>query len=58
VVISPPEVDVVGAPRAVATVGGRVIATFTASAGGSFELVAVPLETVSSLEATELTARW
>jgi hypothetical protein len=57
VVISPPEADVVGTPRAVATGGGHVVATFAASAGGSFELVAVPLETVSSLEAAELTAR-
>lgn len=44
VTISPPDVDVIGAPRAASVDGQRVIATFTAMRDAAFELVAVPLE--------------
>ncbi len=44
VTISPPDVDVIGTPRAASVDGQRVIATFTATRGSAFELVAVPLE--------------
>jgi hypothetical protein len=44
IVISPPDADVMGAPRAASVDGRRVIATFAASVGGTFELIAVPLE--------------
>jgi hypothetical protein len=41
VAISPPDDDVLGAPRAATTDGRHVVATFSATRGGSFELVAV-----------------
>ena len=44
VVISPPDADVMGAPRAVTTDGRHVLVTFAATAGESFELRAVSLE--------------
>jgi hypothetical protein len=44
VVISPSNLDVVGSPRAVATDGRHVVATFAGSADGSFQVLAVPLE--------------
>lgn len=45
VVISPPDVDVVGAPQAVTTDGQHVVVTFAESSGNGFKLVAVPIET-------------
>ncbi len=58
VVISRPDADVLGAPRAVTTDGRRVVATFAASSGqGAFDLVAVPLDQVTPGEASTLTAR-
>ena len=44
VVISGPDADVLGAPRAVSTDGHHVVVTFAASAGESFELRAVALD--------------
>jgi hypothetical protein len=44
VVISPPEVDVIGSPQAVTTDGQHVVVTFAESSGNGFKLVAVPIE--------------
>jgi hypothetical protein len=44
VVLSSPEMDVFGAPSGASTDGHRVVATFCASRGEAFELVAVPIE--------------
>jgi hypothetical protein len=44
VAVSPADVDVVGAASLVAVGAGRAVATFAASAGDRFELLAVPLE--------------
>jgi len=46
VVISPSDADVLGPPLAVTTDGRHIVATFTASRDGSFELIAVPIETL------------
>jgi hypothetical protein len=42
--VSPPEMDVLGAPQVTAIDGGRAIATFATSDGNRAELVAVPLQ--------------
>lgn len=44
VVISPPDVDVMGSPQAVSTDGRNLVATFTGASEKSIELVAVPIE--------------
>jgi hypothetical protein len=44
VVISPPDLDVIGRPRAVQIDGHRAVATFEASTGRSFALFAVSIE--------------
>jgi len=44
VVISPPDVDVLGAPRAATTDGRHVVVIFAATSGTTFELRAVSLE--------------
>jgi hypothetical protein len=44
VIISQPDVDVVGSPQAVTTDGQHVVATFAAASDSGFKLVAVPLE--------------
>jgi len=44
VVLSPPDADVFGAPLAVSTDGRRVVVTFAATSGESFELRAVALD--------------
>ncbi|HXN32778.1 MAG TPA: hypothetical protein VN894_12985 [Polyangiaceae bacterium] len=44
VVISAPDVDVMGALHAITTDGRRVIATFVAASSNRFELMAVPIE--------------
>ena len=44
VLISPPEVDVMGSPQAVTTDGQHVVVTFTESSSNGFRLVAVPIE--------------
>jgi len=43
-VLSSPEMDVLGTPSGVATDGHRIVATFCASLGEAFDLVAVPIE--------------
>jgi hypothetical protein len=43
-VLSSPEMDVFGIPSGGSTDGHRVVATFCASRGEVFELVAVPIE--------------
>ena len=48
VVLSPLDADVFGAPLAVSTDGQRVVVTFAATSGGSFELRAVSLDVNSS----------
>ena len=48
VVLSPIDADVFGAPLAVSTDGQRVVVTFAATSGESFELRAVSLEVNSS----------
>jgi hypothetical protein len=55
--ISPPDADVLGAPQAVTTNGHHVIATFAASSEGTFRLVAVPIDDVAAVDASEMTAR-
>jgi hypothetical protein len=57
VVISPPDADVMGVPRAVKTSDGRVVATFIASSSDSFQLMAVPVEDAFSPPVSELTAQ-
>lgn len=57
VVISPPDLDVVGSPRAVATDGSHVVATFAGSMDGSFQVLAVPLEDPSAPGAPLTAAR-
>jgi hypothetical protein len=56
-VISPPDVDVVGAPQVLTTDGRHVLATFAAAADSAFELLAVPIEDVSGAEVTQVAAR-
>jgi hypothetical protein len=48
VVISPTSADVIGAPRAITSDGNRVVATFAAMSGSSFQLMAVPIDDASS----------
>jgi hypothetical protein len=48
VVLSPLDTDVFGAPLAVPTDGQRVVVTFAATSGESFELRAVSLDISSS----------
>jgi hypothetical protein len=55
--ISPPDADVFGAPQAVTTDGHHVVATFTASSEGTFRLMAVPIDDVAAVSASEMTAR-
>jgi hypothetical protein len=55
--ISPPDADVFGAPQAVTTDGHHVVATFAASLDGTFRLVAVPIDDIASVNASEMTAR-
>jgi hypothetical protein len=43
-VLSPPDVDVVGAPSAVATDGQHLVATFAVASERSVELLSVPVE--------------
>lgn len=43
VLISPPDVDVVGSPQAVTTDGRHLVATFTVASENAFELMAVPI---------------
>lgn len=57
VVISPSDLDVVGAPRAVATDGSHIVATFAGSVDGSFQVLAVPLEDPSAPGASLTAAR-
>jgi hypothetical protein len=57
VVISSPDVDVMGAPGAAAAGGGRVVATFAASSSSGVQLVAVPLEDAAAPARSDLTAR-
>jgi hypothetical protein len=56
VVISPPDADVVGAPRAVSTDGRHIVATFVAATRGSFELLSVPSEAFAPDKNSELAA--
>jgi hypothetical protein len=44
VVISPPDLDVVGVPRAVTTDGRHVVATFAAAKDNSFDVFAVSID--------------
>jgi hypothetical protein len=55
-VISPPNVDVMGSPQAIATDGRHVVATFAAVSENAFELMAVPSE-VGSTAGIERIAR-
>jgi hypothetical protein len=57
VVISPPNADVVGAPRAITSDGNRVVAMFSASTGSSFQLLAVPIDDATSGGDAEGSAR-
>jgi hypothetical protein len=57
VLISPADMDVVGSPRAVATDGSHVVATFAGSTDGSFQVLAVPLEDPSASGAPLTAAR-
>ena len=57
VVISPPDVDVIGAPQAITTDGQHVVATFAAASEKSTELLAVPLETHRAAGNGERTAQ-
>lgn len=56
VVISPPDVDVMGSPKAVTTDGSHVVATFTGASESAFQLIAVPLE-IDSPAGTDRLAR-
>jgi hypothetical protein len=57
VVLSSPEVDVMGAPQAVSMDGRRVVATFAVASAHGVDLVAVPLEPAQASESTERIAR-
>jgi hypothetical protein len=46
VVVSPPELDVIGTPRAIKVDGHRAVVMFVADSGGSFALYAVPVESI------------
>jgi hypothetical protein len=56
-VISPPGMDVLGAPRAVTSDGRHVVATFDGWSGGDYERVAVELADVAEPNEGNLTAR-
>lgn len=56
VAISPPNVDVMGAPQAVTTDGRHVVATFAAAGDRGIELMAVPID-VPPASALERIAR-
>jgi hypothetical protein len=56
-VISPADADVFGAPRALSTDGRRVVVTFAATSGSSFELRAVSLQDAAALVESEPMAR-
>jgi hypothetical protein len=56
VVISPPDVDVVGAPNVVATDAQHVVTTFAAASETSMDLLAVPIETQSPAGSGERSA--
>ena len=51
VAISAPDVDVMGPLQAITADGRRVIATFVASSGNAFELMAVPIEIAEPVSA-------
>lgn len=57
VVISPPNVDVMGTPQAVTTDGHHVVATFTGASDHGVQLLAVPIEVQISASGTERMAR-
>jgi len=58
VAISPSNVDVIGAPRAITSDGNRVVAMFSASSGSPFfQLMAVPIEDAVPSESAERSAR-
>jgi hypothetical protein len=55
--ISPPDVDVIGQPRAISSDGNRVVAMFAAESGSSFELMAVALDDSAQSDDAEQSAR-
>jgi hypothetical protein len=57
VVISPSSADVIGPPRAITSDGNRVVATFAAVSGSSFQLMAVPIDDITSSDGAERSAR-
>jgi hypothetical protein len=57
VAISPSSADVIGMPRAITYDGNRVVALYAATAGSSFELVAVPIEDATPRRDAERSAR-
>jgi hypothetical protein len=57
VAISPPDVDVIGEPRAISSDGSRVVATFAAESGSSFQLMAVSLDDAANSDGPEQSAR-
>jgi hypothetical protein len=57
VAISPASADVIGPPRAITYDGNRVVALYSAMAGSSFQLVAVPIEDAVPLSDAERSAR-
>jgi hypothetical protein len=58
VVVSSPDADVLGAPRAATTDGRHVLVTFAATSGESFELRAVSLEDAErALDADQMARR-
>ncbi len=56
-VLSAPDADVIGAPRAATADGRHVLVTFAATSGESFELRAVSLEDAQRAADSEQTAR-
>jgi hypothetical protein len=56
-VLSSPDADVIGAPRAATTDGRHVLVTFASTAGESFELRAVSLEDAQGAPDSNQTAR-
>jgi hypothetical protein len=57
VVISPPDIDVIGAPVAIATDGQHAVATFAGASETSTELLAVPIETQTIGDMSKQTAQ-
>jgi hypothetical protein len=57
VVLSPADVDVVGAPRAVTTDGFHLVVTFAAATQNTFEVLAVPVDDVAYAASGESVAR-